>query len=127
MITCLYQGSHGRWKGFPTLLGELRRGADRIKWLLILLLMVTKPLAGQDKALHVSAGVVLTWGGATAFGSPTIGLALGVTAGIAKEVIDSRSRGNRFDKSDFLATFTGSVLTYVAIRLASPPSRTRMR
>lgn len=113
-----YQGSRSRWKGFPILLGELLCGVDRIKWLLILLLVLPKPLAGQDKALHVSAGVVLTWGGATAFRNPSIGLALGVTAGIAKEVVDSRSRRNRFDKNDFLATFTASVLTYVAMRLA---------
>jgi hypothetical protein len=117
-----YQGVRSRWKGFPAPLGELHRVVYRIKWL-ILLLVLTRPLAGQDKALHVSAGVVLTWGGATAFRDPSIGLALGVTAGLAKEAIDSRGRGNRFDKNDFLATFAGSVLTYVALRLALASER----
>jgi hypothetical protein len=113
-----YQGVRSRWKGFPTPLGALLREVGRIRWLLILVLVLTRPLAGQDKALHVSAGVVLTWGGATAFRNPNIGLALGVTAGIAKEVVDSRGPRNRFDKNDFLATLAGSVLTYVALRLA---------
>ncbi|HEU4680113.1 MAG TPA: hypothetical protein VFS51_00120 [Gemmatimonadales bacterium] len=114
----IYQGSRGRCPGFRTPFGELLRGLNRIKWLVILLLLLNKPLACQDKALHASAGVVLTWGGATAFRNPSIGLALGVSGGIAKEVLDSWARGNRFDKNDFLATLAGSVLTYVALRLA---------
>ena len=82
------------------------------------------PLKGQDmgqinyarKAGHFSAGFVLAWGPGMA-GHPKFGLALGIGAGIAKEVSDRRGCESLMScRRDVLITSAGAVLGWYLSR-----------
>ena len=90
----------------------------RIFLAILAILATTALLKGQDagridyarKAGHFSAGFVLAWGPGTA-GHPKFGLALGIGAGIAKEVSDRRGGESLMScRRDVLITSAGALL-----------------
>ena len=85
---------------------------------ILTILATTALLHAQDagridyarKAGHFSAGFVLAWGPGMA-GYPKVGLALGIGAGIAKEVYDHRyGESAMSNRRDVLITSAGAVL-----------------
>lgn len=54
----------------------------------------------KDKALHFCAGFALGF----------FCVAFAIVAGFAKEELDKRQEGNKFDVSDMLATWIGGVI-----------------
>ena len=91
---------------------------------ILAILVTTALLHAQDtgqinyarKAGHFSAGFVLAWGPGMA-GHPRIGLALGIGAGIAKEVSDRRGGESLMScRRDVLITSAGAVLGWYLSR-----------
>ena len=91
---------------------------------MLAILATTALLHAQDtgqinyarKAGHFSAGFVLAWGPGMA-GHPRIGLAIGIGAGIAKEVSDRRGGESLMScRRDVLITSAGALLGWYLSR-----------
>lgn len=83
-----------------------------MRWMWMILICSTCH-AQLDKRLHFAAGVAV----ATIPVKPVYRVALGVGAGIAKELYDARYGGN-VEMNDFIATAVGSIITtFIVIKI----------
>ncbi len=106
---------------------------------LLLVLCFAGHLNGQvqrDKVLHFVGGALFGLAGAGIAKNATDGnrtwtfvgaVAGSVLAGAAKEAIDSRQPGNRWDNEDLLATVLGGVTVGLAIEIFSKKDNGRLR
>lgn len=83
-----------------------------MKWLWLILIS-SQCHAQLDKGLHFIAGGVV----ATIPVKPVYRVALGVSAGIAKELFDYKYGGN-VEMNDFIATAVGTIITtFIIIKI----------
>ena len=90
-----------------------------MKYLIVFLLFISTASAApipKDKQLHIAAGVI-SYSGARLLGfSKGESLALGLLAGVVKEVWDRKHPPHQSDFNDFAATAAGAGLMFTIDR-----------
>ena len=72
---------------------------------------------GADEICHFLVGFIAAVVVTLLTSQPAIGLGVGATLGVGKEVFDSTKKDNKFDFFDMIATFLGTVLGLMVLHL----------
>lgn len=83
-----------------------------IKWITLALLLVISPITqakiGQDKYYHAGCSFVYGIVASTVTDNKNVAFAIAMAPGLAKEIIDSQQKGNKFSINDLVADAVGA-------------------